>query len=107
MNPDRKQWKYLPARHVETLEATIATLTAELAAERALADQLAKALRSSEERIYSDMFHDGVVTDKVREYVSDHHSLAAWREARRSAEDRDDNRSALIDAHHVLTSEDK
>jgi hypothetical protein len=32
---------------------------------------------------------------------------AVWREARRSAEDHADNRSALIDAHHVLTSEDK
>jgi hypothetical protein len=52
-------------------------------AERALADQLAEALRSSEERLYSHMFHDGVVTDKVREYVSDHHSLIAWQEARR------------------------
>jgi hypothetical protein len=30
-----------------------------------------------------------------------------WQEARRSAEDHADNRSALIDAHHVLTSEDK
>jgi hypothetical protein len=33
--------------------------------------------------------------------------VAAWQEARRSAEDRADNRSALIDAHHVLTSERK
>jgi hypothetical protein len=39
-----KQWKYLPARHVETLDATIATLAADLAAERALTDQMARAL---------------------------------------------------------------
>lgn len=47
MSGERKQWKYLPARHVETLDATIATLAADLAAERALADQLADAILSA------------------------------------------------------------
>ena len=46
--------------------------------------------------------------DALAEVVDEWPELvAAWREARRSAADHADNRSALIDAHHVLRSEDK
>ncbi len=56
MSGERKQWKYLPARHVETLDATIATLTAEIANERAEVERLRAVLAAvgSESMTYGD-----------------------------------------------------
>jgi hypothetical protein len=56
---------------------------AEIERLRAAGDALAASLVRSEEQFYAHMFHDGVVTDEVREYVSNHHSLAAWKEISR------------------------
>ena len=58
-------------------------LTVEIHWLRAAGDALADSLRRSEEQFYAHWFEEGVVTEKVREYVSEHSSLVAWQEARR------------------------
>lgn len=50
---------------------------------RAAGDALADSLQRSEEQFYAHWFEEGVVNEKVREYVSGHSALAAFKEARR------------------------
>lgn len=61
---------------VERLTDRIATLCT-------AGDALADSLQRSEEQFYAHWFEEGVVNEKVREYVSGHSALAAFKEARR------------------------